>query len=84
MSEPVGPVETHPDGRLKSSRLWRQVGFWGLTLNATFGFPVLVVLAVVCDDVDLGLMATIYPILLATWAAAAGIRQWGKANGSET
>ena len=67
-----------------ASRWWRPVGCWALTLNASLGFPALVVMAIL--DKGTGVIGTLvgaYGTVLATWATAAGIRQWGKNNGSE-
>ena len=64
-----------------SARWWRQVGFWGLTLNAVLGFPAMVSLLVL--DVELGALAGAYASILAAWTAAAGIRQWGKNRNAE-
>lgn len=67
-----------------SAKWWRQVGYWGLTLNASLGFPVLILaLWFSSDDTDWSIMTAIYPTILAAWCAAAGIRQWGKNKGSE-
>lgn len=66
------------------SKWWRPVGFWGLTLNAVLGFPVLLAaLWIGPEGRDWSIMTALYPTVLATWAVAAGIRQWGKATGSE-
>lgn len=66
------------------ARYWRPVGCWLLTLNAGFGFPVILVGIFMFPGVDWGTASGTYATVLATWAAAAGIRQWGKSNGSET
>jgi len=67
-----------------SARWWRQVGFWGLTINAVLGFPILVLALWFAPETDWGIMTAIYPTILAAWCAAAGIRQWGKNRGTET
>ncbi|AAT69480.1 gp89 [Alphaproteobacteria phage PhiJL001] len=55
-----------------------------LTLNTGLGFPAMVTMAILGLGTDvLGILAGAYASLLATWAVAAGIRQWGKSNGSE-
>ncbi len=67
-----------------SQKHWRPFGYWALTLNAALGFPALVTLAILEKGTDsLGVLAGAYASVLATWAASAGIRQWGKNNGSE-
>lgn len=66
-----------------SARWWRQVGFWGLTINAVLGFPILVLALWFAPETDWGIMTAIYPTILAAWCAAAGIRQWGKNQGTE-
>lgn len=66
-----------------SARWWRQVGFWGLTVNAVLGFPILLLALWFKPETDWGIMTAIYPTILAAWCAAAGIRQWGKNQGAE-
>ena len=66
-----------------SARWWRQVGFWGLTLNAVLGFPAMVVLLLVDATTELGVLSGAYAAILAAWTAAAGIREWGKARAEE-
>ena len=66
-----------------SARWWRQVGFWGLTINAVLGFPAMVALLVLDAGVELGTLAGAYASILAAWTAAAGVRQWGKNKGAE-
>lgn len=61
-----------------SASWWRQFGFWGLTANAVAGLPALFVCVWTAPDVDWGVVAGAYATVLATWAAAAGIREWGK------
>ncbi len=69
--------------RDRASRWWRPVGQWALTVNAALGFPAIVVLAILKTGNELGVVAGAYATVLATWAAAAGVRQWGKNKGSE-
>ena len=78
MEEPKPGTHT----RDLSARWWRQIGFWGLTLNAVTGFPILVLALWLKPDTDWGIMTAIYPTILAAWCAAAGIRQWGKNQGT--
>ena len=59
-------------------RTWRTFGYWGLTLNVTAGPGVLLAMP------EATLFAQVYPMLLASWAAAAAVRQWGKIKGAET
>lgn len=66
--------------RDKASASWRPIGYWALTINAALGFPILAV-ATFMSVTDLGVLAGAYASVLAAWAAAAGIRQWGKHNG---
>lgn len=66
-----------------SARWWRQFGFWGLTANAVAGLPALFVGVMTAPDVDWGSVTGAYTAVLATWAAAAGIREWGKRAGVE-
>lgn len=61
-----------------SARWWRQVGFWGLTINASLGFPAMLLMLIFVDEVELGVVSGMYAAILAAWTAAAGIRQWGK------
>jgi len=49
-----------------------------LTLNVTAGPGVLLAMP------EATLFAQVYPMLLASWAAAAAVRQWGKIKGAET
>ena len=66
------------------SKYWRPFGAWALTLNAGLGFPVLMAMAIFDKGTDtIGVLVGAYGTVLATWATAAGIRQWGKNNGSE-
>lgn len=70
--------------RNAASKYWRPLGAWLLTLNAGLGFPALIAMAIM--DKGTGVIGTLvgaYGTVLATWATAAGIRQWGKNNGSE-
>ena len=62
---------------------WRQVGFWGITINAVLGFPALLLISFITPDSNLHYVSSAYPAVLATWAAAAGIRQWGKNKNAE-
>lgn len=62
----------------RASRSWRPFGFWALTINSAVGFPVILIGLVVMPDSDWAVAAGAYATVLATWAAAAGIRQWGK------
>jgi Na+(H+)/acetate symporter ActP len=66
-----------------SKRLWRQVGFWGLTLSATLGFPIVVLGVILRPEADWGALTGMYTPVLFAWVAAAGIRQWGKNSGAE-
>lgn len=67
-----------------ASKWWRPVGAWFLTLNASLGFPALVAMAILDKGAgSIGTLVGAYGTVLATWATAAGIRQWGKNNGSE-
>lgn len=65
------------------ARYWRPFGCWLLTLNAGLGFPVIVVGMLLQPEANWGTVSGTYASVLACWAAAAGIRQWGKSNGSE-
>ena len=69
--------------RSVSAKWWRQVGFWGLTANMVLGFPVILVALWYAPEADWGILSAIYPTILAAWCAAAGIRQWGKNQGTE-
>lgn len=67
------------------SRWWRPVGAWALTVNASLGFPVLMAMAIFDKgSPHIGTLVGSYGTVLATWATIAGIRQWGKNNGSES
>lgn len=66
-----------------SARWWRQVGFWGLTLNAVLGFPAMIALLLLDGETELGVLSGAYATILAAWTAAAGIRQWGKNRNAE-
>lgn len=69
---------------MKANRTWRPFGYWMLTLNASFGLPLMYAFAVLDVGVDhLGTLAGAYASVLAAWAAGAGIRQWGKNTGTE-
>lgn len=60
------------------SRTWRPVGVCGMTAFVCLG-PFLVW----HSGNDAGPLVSAYGLNLAAWVAAAGIRQWGKQNGSE-
>ncbi|ADK73488.1 hypothetical protein RDJLphi1_gp87 [Roseobacter phage RDJL Phi 1] len=47
------------------------------------GFPVILVALWYAPETDWGILSAIYPTILAAWCAAAGIRQWGKNQGTE-
>ncbi len=64
-----------------ASKSWRPFGFWALTLIVSFGFPVVVVGVFVAPDAPWSTITGMYTSVLFAWAAAAGIRQWGKHNG---
>lgn len=64
-----------------SARWWRQVGFWGLTINMILGGPVLVITLLL--DKDPQVLVTPLGSILTAWCVAAGIRQWGKNAGGE-
>lgn len=66
------------------TKWWRPAGAWALTLNASLGFPAIVALAAFGRGEHIGTVAGAYGTVLATWATAVGIRQWGKSNGSES
>jgi hypothetical protein len=68
--------------RDSASKWWRPIGYWMLTFNASLGFAVLIAMAVF-DIGQLGVISGAYASILAAWCAAAGIRQWGKNNGTE-
>jgi len=59
-------------------RTWRPFGCWALTANISLGPVCMVVIPILWPDTDLTLLAQVYPMLLAAWATAAGIREWGK------
>lgn len=70
--------------RNRASKSWRPAGAWALTLNASLGFPALLAMAIFDKGTDnIGTLVGAYGTVLAAWATAAGIRQWGKNNGSE-
>ncbi len=76
--------EVDSQKRDAASRWWRPVGFWGLTLGTISGFPAVVVLAILTPDSPaIGTVSSAYGTLLLAWVAAAGVRQWGKNNGTE-
>ena len=64
-------------------RTWRPFGYWALTINVSLGPVIMVVFPILWPNVNLLLIAQVYPMLLASWAAAAAIRQWGKNSGFE-
>lgn len=64
--------------REAASKSWRPVGFWGMTLFVVFGPLFIWQLGNEADN-----LVTAYNANLLAWIGAAGIRQWGKANGSE-
>ena len=66
-----------------ASKSWRPFGFWALTLNTSLGFPILIAGVYFKPEAPWGTLAGAYASLLATWAVAAGIRQWGKNAGTE-
>lgn len=66
-----------------SARWWRQIGFWGLTVNMILGFPTILGALWFAPNTNWDPLITIYPTILAAWCTAAGIRQWGKNRGSE-
>ena len=66
-----------------SSKWWRQVGYWALTIQITLGLPALFVIPVIWPETNLTLASSAYMAVLAAWVAAAGIRQWGKNKGKE-
>jgi len=55
-----------------------------MTINVSLGPPCMVITPVLWPATDLTLLAQVYPILLAAWVAAAGVRQWGKNAGAES
>ncbi len=69
------------------SRTWRPFGYWALTLNISF-IPLFVIvgplLTTHIDSINVEMVTDLYPAMLATWAAAAAVRQWGKNQGTET
>ncbi len=65
--------------RETSSKTWRQVGYWGMTIFLCIG-PVFIWQL----GNEAGNLLTAYTANLGAWCVAAGIRQWGKANGSES
>lgn len=69
--------------RDKMSEHWRPFGYWALTLNTAFGFPVMAFSMIFRPELDWGALTGAYGALLAAWCAAAGIRQWGKHNGEQ-
>ena len=66
-----------------SAKWWRQVGFWGLTIMMILGFPLIAFVVIAYPEGDTSAMVTAYGTTLAAWTACAGIRQWGKNQGSE-
>jgi len=77
-------VETSEEGaRDLASKSWRPFGYWGLTLSATLGFPIVVVGVIIRPDANWGALTGMFTPVLAAWAVAAGIRQWGKNAGRE-
>lgn len=69
--------------RDKSARWWRQVGFWGLTINAIVGFPLIAFAVIFRTETDVTPIVIAFGSVLTAWLGCAGIRQWGKNNGSE-
>ena len=67
-----------------SKRTWRPFGFWALTINASFGFPVLVIGVFLRPEAPWSVLAGSYASVLMAWCMAAGIRQWGKNEGVES
>ncbi len=69
------------------SRTWRPFGYWALTLNVSF-IPLFVIagplLSPRIDTISVEMLTDLYPAMLACWAAAAAVRQWGKIKGAET
>lgn len=74
------PMETVEVGARK---IWRLVGYWGLTLNVVFMPAALVIVPMYVPAVSLNLVSGHYPMMLAAWVAAAAVRQWGKNKGVE-
>lgn len=72
-----------PTARDVSATWWRQVGFWGLTVNMIVGFPVIAAVVVARPETDVSSIVVAFGSILTAWVAAAGIRQWGKNTGSE-
>ena len=66
------------------NRTWRPLGYWGLTINVSLGPVVMVLVPILWPGTSLLYLSQVYPMLLAAWAAAAAVRQWGKNKGSET
>lgn len=66
-----------------AAKWWRQVGFWGLTVMIIAGFPVIGIAVVFFPESDTSALVTAHGTNLAAWTACAGIRQWGKNQGSE-
>ena len=60
------------------SRTWRPFGYWALTLNVALIPPFVILGPSLFPSVDLmavEMLTDLYPALLATWAAAATVRQ---------
>ncbi len=64
-------------------KIWRLVGYWGLTLNVVFLPAVFVIVPTYIPNADLSYVYAHYPIMLGAWVAAAAVRQWGKNEGTE-
>ena len=71
-----------PTPRDMFAKWWRQVGFWGITLNTIAGFP-LIACIVLFTDKDPTPVIIAFGSILTAWLACAGIRQWGKNSGGE-
>ncbi len=64
-------------------KIWRLVGYWGLTLNVVFLPALFVIIPSYLPNADLSYVSNHYPIMLGAWVAAAAVRQWGKNSGTE-
>ena len=64
-------------------KIWRLVGYWGLTLNVVFLPAIFVIVPTFFPNADMIYVSAHYPIMLGAWVAAAAVRQWGKNAGTE-
>lgn len=66
-----------------SAKLWRQVGYWGITLNIILLPIIITVMKMLDPNNDVSVLINMEISLLTAFCTCAGIRQMGKKHGTE-